>query len=94
MCLYIIIALGGTLTLNSLFLPEVFAVVKVPGGRMAHHLSTLRLHQHGSFPELIGHLFQTQRDEELLGHTEHVRGIISLQRAKTHKLGQCYHIEL
>lgn len=45
---------------------------------MAHHLSTLRLHQHGSIPELVGHLFQTQRGEEFLCHAEHVRGIISL----------------
>lgn len=45
---------------------------------MAHHLSIIRLLQHGSFPELIRHLLQTQRGEELLSNTKHVCGIIAL----------------
>lgn len=38
-----------------LILPEVFAVVKVPGRRVAHHFSTWGLNQHGFIPELLGH---------------------------------------
>lgn len=36
-------------------LPEVFAVVEVPGRRVTHHFSSLRLLQHGSFPEFVRH---------------------------------------
>lgn len=72
-------AQGGTPPLT-FALPEVSAVVKVPGGRMAHHFTTFGLHQHRPVPELLRHLLQVQRGEELLGHTEHARGVVALER--------------
>lgn len=51
---------------NSCVLPEVFSVVKVPCGGMTHHLTIVRLHQHGLAPKQLRHWFQTKRNEKLV----------------------------
>lgn len=64
--------------------PEVLAVVEVPGRCMTDHLSPIiRFLQHGLVPELRRHGNQSQRCEELLGHPEHVSGIIALWTKST-----------
>ena len=59
--------------------PEVFPVVEVPGGRVAHHLPPVAwLLQHGFRPELGWHGQEPQGGEELLRHPEHVCGVPAL----------------
>lgn len=59
--------------------PEVFAVVEVPGRGMADHIPSIcGFLQHGLVPKLRRHFDQTQRGEKLLGHPEHVSSIITL----------------
>lgn len=66
-------------TLHPSKLPEVFAVVEVPGGGMTHHIaSILGFLQHGLGPELWRHGQQPQRSEEVVWLLEHPGGIPAL----------------
>lgn len=67
------------LSCDTIHVPEVFAVVKVPRRGMANHLPSITWFlKHGFVPKLRRHFDQTQRGEELLSHPEHVSGIITL----------------
>ena len=65
--------------LGASYIPEVLAVVEVPGGSMADHLaSVVRLFQHRLAPERRRHRIEPDRREELVGEAEHRRHIVAL----------------
>ena len=66
------------------FLPEVDAVVEVPGGSVAHDVTISRLGHHCLLPEDWRHGYQTQRREELLRQAEYTIRIITLKKLKSH----------
>lgn len=63
---------NGCVVFHKWLSPEVFAVVKVPSGRVAHHLTAFRFNQHGVSPKLLRHLHQSNRCEELFSNFEHL----------------------
>lgn len=63
-------------------IPEVFAVVEVPGWGMTHHFTVCRLRQHWLVPEFKRHSFQAQWCEEVVRLLEHFQSIPALRRSK------------
>ena len=73
--------------LGASYIPEVLAVVEVPGGSMADHLaSVVRLFQHRLAPERRRHRIETDRREELIGEAEHRRHIVALSTQSTNNM--------
>lgn len=79
-------------SLRAHFDAHVVAVHKVPGARVAHHLSSVaRPLEHRVLPEFLRHRMKSERLEKLVAFVEHFAHCVVLVLITKHNLMHMYY---